>query len=51
MVPYKGRRWTWVNNRVGEGFIEERLDMIFGLAEWTVENEKAEIHYFLKTLI
>lgn len=23
VVAFKGRRWTWANNRVGEGFIEE----------------------------
>lgn len=48
VVSYKGMRWTWVNNRVGDGFIEERLDMVFGSTEWTVENEKTEIHHFLK---
>lgn len=28
-IMHKGIRWTWVNNRIGEGFIEERLDMFF----------------------
>lgn len=45
-VPFKGRRWTWANNRAGEGFIEERLDMVFGSAEWLVENGKAEVQHF-----
>lgn len=29
-VAFRGRRWTWENNRQGEGFIEQRLDMFFG---------------------
>lgn len=28
---FEGRIWTWANNRQGEGFIEERLDMFFCL--------------------
>lgn len=28
-IVHKGRRWTWANNKKGEGFIEERLDMFF----------------------
>lgn len=47
-VLFKGRRWTWANNRVGKGFIEERLDMVFGSAEWLAENGKAEVQHFLK---
>lgn len=29
-LGFKGRRWTWGNNREGEGFVEERLDRFFG---------------------
>lgn len=47
-IPYKGRRWMWANNRVGEGFIEERFDLFFGSAEWLVENEKAEVEHLVK---
>lgn len=25
-IAFRARRWTWANNRQGEGFIEERLD-------------------------
>lgn len=25
-LGFKGRRWTWGNNREGEGYVEERLD-------------------------
>lgn len=28
-ATFRGRRWTWANNRLGEGFIEERLDLNF----------------------
>lgn len=48
VLPYNGRRWTWANNRVGEGLIEERLDMIFGLADWILEKDKAEVTHYLK---
>lgn len=32
-VTFKGRRWTWANNRVWEGYIEEWLDLFFGSDE------------------
>lgn len=47
-VMHIGRRWAWANNRVGEGFIEERLDIFFGSAEWLVEYEKAEVTHYAK---
>lgn len=47
-VAFKGIRWIWANNRVGEGFIEERLDLFFGSAEWNIENDKAEVQHFVK---
>lgn len=47
-MPYKGMIWTLANNRVGEGFIEERLDLVFGSVEQIAENEKARVQYFLK---
>lgn len=28
-IRYIGRDWTWANNKVGEGFVEERLDRFF----------------------
>lgn len=42
-VKFKGRRWTWENNRQGEGYIEERIDMFFDSAEWLLEYDKAEV--------
>lgn len=47
-VTYKGKRWTWANNRLGEDFMEERLDIFFGSAEWNIENEKAKVQHFMK---
>lgn len=44
-VNYKGRRRTWANNRVEEGFMNERLDIFFGPTEWSVENEKVEVKH------
>lgn len=45
---FKGRRWTWANNRQGEGFIEERLDMFFTSAEWFLEFDQTEVQHILK---
>lgn len=51
-VNYKGRRRTWANYRVGEGFIDERLDIFFGSTEWSVENEKEKVkHAFDHTML
>lgn len=46
-VLFYGRRWTWANNRQGEGFIEERLDMFFGSAHWFLDFEKAQVKHIL----
>lgn len=35
-VRFNGRIWTWANNRVGEGFVEERLDQFFASPEWQI---------------
>lgn len=35
--------FTWVNNRENEGFIQERLDRFFGLAEWMIQCDTAEV--------
>lgn len=48
IVSDRGRRWTWANNRHGEGFIEGRLDMFFGSAEWMLDFDKAEVLHILK---
>lgn len=42
-VLFKGRRWTWANNRVREGFIKARLDMFFGSIEWKLVNGNAKV--------
>lgn len=44
-VAFKGRRWTWANNRKGEGYIEERLDMFFGSAAWFVDFDRSEVQH------
>lgn len=46
-MNFSGRRWTWANNRVGEGFIEERLDMFFGSAKWFLDFDKAVVKHIL----
>lgn len=46
-VPFCGRRWTWANNRQGEGFIEEMLDMFFGSADWFLDFEKSKVSHIL----
>lgn len=46
-IVHRGRRWTWANNRKGEGFIEERLDMFFGSADWLVDFARAEVQHLL----
>lgn len=42
-MVFSGRRWTWANNRQGEGYIEERIVMFFGSAEWMLEFDKAVV--------
>lgn len=46
-VNFRGWRWTWANNRQGEEFIEERLNMFFGLAEWIIECDQAGVKHIL----
>lgn len=36
------------NNREGEGFIQERLDRFFGLAEWMVEKDIVKVSHILR---
>ncbi|XP_074300848.1 uncharacterized protein LOC141632177 [Silene latifolia] len=33
-IPFKGRRFTWCNNRKGEHRVYERLDKALGFKEW-----------------
>lgn len=33
-IRYSGREWTWANNRIGEGFVEERFDRFFASPDW-----------------
>lgn len=40
-VRYKGRDWTWTNNREGESFVKERLDRFFASPEWIFQFPKA----------
>lgn len=46
-VTFRGKRWTWANNRQGEGFVEERLYMFFGSAEWLSDFDKSEVQHIL----
>lgn len=46
-IAFRGRRWTWANNRNGEGFIDERLDMFFGSSEWFVHFGRTEVQHLL----
>lgn len=46
-VSFCGRRWTWANNRSGEGFIEERLDMFFGSPEWLLMFDLAVVQHIM----
>lgn len=32
---------TWANNRVGEGFVEEKLDRLFGASNWLLKHPRA----------
>lgn len=32
-LRFIGREWTWANNRVREGYVEERLDRFFVASE------------------
>lgn len=46
-IPFRGKRWTWANNRKEEGFIEERLDRFFGSSEWMVDFDGAAVQHIL----
>lgn len=46
-IRFKGKKWTWANNRQGEGFIEERLDMFFGSANWLLSSDQAMVQHIL----
>lgn len=37
----KGKMWTWANNRVGEGYVKERLDRFFGSPLWILKSTQA----------
>lgn len=43
----KGKGGCGQKNRKGEGFIEERLDMFFGSAEWMVDFDKTVVQHIL----
>lgn len=47
-IRYLGRDWTWANNRVGEEFVEERLDRFFPSPDWHYLFPKAAVHHVLK---
>lgn len=47
-VRFRGDPFTWANNRIGEGFIMERLDRFFGSAEWLLQCDNAEVLHVIK---
>ncbi|KAH7840676.1 hypothetical protein Vadar_020103 [Vaccinium darrowii] len=42
-LEFKGPRFTWRNNRIGEDFIMERIDMAFANAKWREMFDKAMV--------
>lgn len=44
-INFKGRTWTWVNNRAIEGFVEERLNRFFASLDWLLEFANATVLY------
>lgn len=47
-IRSRGETFTWANNREGEGFNHEMLEKFFGLAEWMLQFDKAEVTHFLR---
>lgn len=47
-VRFVGREWTWANNRVGEGFVEERLNRFFASTSWHYQFPNAIVNYIQK---
>ncbi|KAH7864841.1 hypothetical protein Vadar_034499 [Vaccinium darrowii] len=42
-LEFKGPRFTWRNNRSGENFIMERIDMVFANSKWRELYDKAMV--------
>lgn len=38
-----GKMYTWENNREGERFVEEKLDIFFGSGSWLLKHPKAKV--------
>lgn len=38
-----GGMYTWANNREGEGFVEEKLDKLFGASTWLLKHPRAKL--------
>lgn len=47
-IKFREESFTWTNNRNGEGFIQERLDRVFGSVDWTLKYDKAEVKHILR---
>lgn len=41
----------WAKNRKGKSFIEEKLDMFLGSAEWMVDFYKAVVQHILNQVL
>ncbi|CAA0826236.1 Unknown protein, partial [Striga hermonthica] len=44
-----GHPYTWGNNREGEGFVEEKLDRVFGSLAWNSAYPNAAVHNIFKS--
>lgn len=47
-ISYRGRTFTWANNREEEGFIQDRLDRFLGSVEWMLHFDTAEVTHILR---
>lgn len=43
-INFVGREWAWANNRVGEDFVDERLDRILASPKWLSLFPTAMVH-------
>lgn len=47
-LDFRGRTFTWANNREEEGFIQERLDRFLGSAECMLQFDTTEVVHKLR---
>lgn len=44
-IAFHRRGWTWANNGKEEGFLEVRLDRLFGSAQWLLDHPAAIVQH------